>query len=113
MHDPETLAFEIRGLDIWHVDPTGDHGDPCATGPRWRWHVHHWRIVSPPLRALRRRLLTRCAWCGGRHRRNDPVNHAHMGTPPGRWWRGAPGRYHGDCLTIQKAANATRQNEEK
>jgi hypothetical protein len=106
-------------ITVWHNEPGGrDSGSVCKhfrriegpDGPThkvrgsWRWHVHHWRIQVPPLQALRRRLLTRCEWCGGRSRKHDVVNHSHQwDREPGRWWRGERGLFHSDCSTVQRA----------
>jgi hypothetical protein len=103
-------------ITVWHREPGGhDALSVCCnrvqradgtwkfTG-RWRWHVHHWKIQVPPLQELRRRLLTRCAWCGGRSRKGDMVNFSHSWDGPrGRWWRGAPGLFHMDCSSIASA----------
>jgi hypothetical protein len=103
MHGSRTLAFELgRLVDVWHVDPD-TRGRSCVSRPGWRWHVHHWRLRSLPLISVRRRLLTRCAWCRGRHHRTDPVNHGFPGRPRGRWWRGEPHLFHRDCIGIHEA----------
>lgn len=142
MHDPLTVAFEIRRpwpkadawktehaarfgtrweiggafwvlagrglyfpnlITIWHRDPSGYDHTTC-NGTRWRFHIHHWRIQVSPLQELRRRLLTRCAWCGGRHRKGDAVNHSHQWNGPrARWWQGEPGLFHRDCSAIERA----------
>ncbi|MFD0429452.1 hypothetical protein ACFQ60_22515 [Streptomyces zhihengii] len=101
---------------VWHREPGGRDGlTVCGRRVQrrdgtWRWrrgwrlHVHHWRIQLPPLQALRRHLLTRCAWCKGRSRRGDAVNISHQWNGPrGRWWRGEPGLYHRDCSAISNA----------
>lgn len=73
----------------------------------WRWHVRHWRLQLHPLQNLRRWALTRCAWCGGRSRKGDPVNISHSWDGPrGRWWRGEPGLFHRDCSGIEAAHRA-------
>jgi hypothetical protein len=142
MHDPLTVAFEIRrpwpqhadwrteqaartgtrwrinapytvlagrGLywpcmvTVWHRDPSG-YDDTACRHKRWRLHVHHWKLQVVPLQRLRRRLLTRCAWCGGRSVKGDCVNHASQWDGPrGRWWRGEPGLFHSDCSSIKRA----------
>ncbi|MGQ4469325.1 hypothetical protein ACN6K6_000627 [Streptomyces violaceoruber] len=155
MHDPLTVAFEIRRpwpmreawkteqaartgtrwqiggafwvlagrglyfpplITVWHREPKGRDGlTVCGkhvqrrngtwTRARgWRLHLHHWKIQVPPLQHLRRRLLTRCAWCGGRSVKGDQVNISHQwGGPRGRWWTGERGLYHRDCSSIQIA----------
>lgn len=122
MHDPLVVAFEIKrpwrtraGLSgfryrpavitVWHREPGGrDSGDVCRYSGHWRLHVHHWRIQVRPLQDLRRSLLTRCAWCGGRSRKGDPVNISHQWDGPrGRWWKGEPGLFHHDCSAVQIA----------
>jgi hypothetical protein len=107
-------------ITIWHREPRGhDSGEVCKHYIRWqdengkwqskilhgwRFHVHHWKIQVSPLQELRRRLLTRCAWCGGRSRKRDSVNHSlSWDGPRGRWWQGEPGLYHGDCASIYGA----------
>lgn len=104
MHDPDVMVFDWRWIEVWHIEPGGkDVGTVCRRDTR-RWHVHHWRLNSIPLKMLRRRLLTRCAWCDGPSRKGDPVNHTrgwHDGKAP--WWRGESGVYHGDCLTMEIA----------
>lgn len=122
MHDPLVVAFEIPRpwpgrlpftqrlywpalITVWHREP-GDHdaGEVCrhhASGRivhGWRWHVHHWRIQVHPAQQLRRRLLTRCAHCGGRSTKTRPVNVA-LGGQPRRtpWWRGEAELYHFGC----------------
>lgn len=107
-------------ITVWHHEPGGhDSGeickhyrrDPVGDGEHritvtnaWRFHVHHWRIQVHALQTLRRRVLTRCAWCGGRSSKHDPVNVSHSWDGPrGHWWRGEPGLFHGDCSGIQAA----------
>lgn len=103
-------------ITIWHREPGGhDALSMCQKRIQlpdgtwkftrgWRWHIHHWHLQFPPLQALRRRLLTRCAWCGGRSRKGDAVNMSHQWDGPrGRWWHGEPGLYHGDCSAIASA----------
>lgn len=142
MHDPLTVAFEIRRpwpkpdkwktenaartgtrwkfngafwvvagrglywpcmITVWHRDPSG-YDDTTCRGQRWQWHVHHWKIQISPLQQLRRRLLTRCTWCGGRSAKDDAVNHSHQWDGPrARWWQGERGLFHADCSAIKSA----------
>ena len=145
MHDPLTVAFEIRrpwprlddgetrqaartgtrwktggafwvvagrGLywpgmvTVWHHDPSG-YDDTTCRGKRWQLHVHHWRIQVLPLQQLRRRLLTRCTWCGERSVKGDQVNVSHQwDRARGHWWEGERGLFHRDCSSV-KIAHAT------
>lgn len=90
-------------ITIWHRDPSGFDATTCR-GQRWRLHVHHWRLQVHPLQQLRRRLLTRCAWCGGRSVKGDKVNHSHSWDGPcARWWQGERGLFHADCSSIKRA----------
>lgn len=104
MHDPETMVADLGWIEIWHREPGGhDAGTVCARH-RQAWHPHHWRLNSIPLKMLRRRLLTRCTWCGGRSSKGDAVNHATgWRDNRGPWWRGEADLYHGDCLSMQTA----------
>lgn len=100
-----TLAFAIgRYIDIWHTDPGGDYNAHCNMSSRnWRWHIHHWRFTSPALRDTRRRLITRCTWCGGKDRKRNRVNYSNGGHPRDPWWKGQIGLFHGDCISIHSA----------
>lgn len=124
MHDPLVVAFEIRRpwparrrtlttrrlywpplITVWHREPGGrDSGTVCRPGT-WKRHVHHWRLQIHPWQHFRRWALTRCAWCGGRSRKNDRAN---FGTSwdgvRSRWWRGEAGLMHSDCHTVWGAS---------
>lgn len=103
-------------ITVWHVEPRGrdaltecsrryqdrDGGWHYTKG--WRWHVWHWRIQVRPLQKLRRNLLTRCEWCGGRSRKDDVVNHSQQWDGEhSPWWRGERGLFHGDCSGYDSA----------
>lgn len=123
MHDPLCVAFEIkrpwprsiRGprrywpalVVVWHREPGGRDAGTVCTYRRMAWHVHHWKLQVPPLQKLRRRLLTRCTWCGGRDRKGDAVNVSRQwGGPRAPWWRGEQGLYHSDCSAVSSAHGA-------
>lgn len=107
-------------ITVWHREPGGhDSGTVCKHHTRyqdetgawqwwfhhgWRLHIHHWKIQAHPLQHLRRRLLTRCCWCGGRSRKHDVVNvRRGWDGPRVRWWQGERGLYHHDCSAIEAA----------
>lgn len=99
-------------ITFWHVEPSGcDSSEGCLRRqhgaylrPRWRWHVHHWKLQVHPLQHLRRWALTRCEWCGGRSKRSDYVDVSHQwDSEPGHWWRGERGLFHHDCSSIERA----------
>lgn len=125
MHDPMTVAFDLaiplprrgrrhRSLDlvtIWHRDPSGGDDTTCR-GTRWQWHVHHWRLQVHSLQRLRRRLLTRCAWCDGRHTKADRVNCSlSWDGPKAPWWRGERGLYHLECSNAVLADRRSRRQD--
>jgi hypothetical protein len=97
-------------MTVWHREPGGrDALTICreryqdSTGKwklttGWKLHFWHYRLQFPPLQKLRRRLLTRCAWCGQRDTKGSAVNVSmQWDGPRGRWWQGEPGLYHGEC----------------
>lgn len=101
-------------VTIWHREPGGhDSGTVCPHFYRWRgpgdkwnskparawkWHVHHWSIQVPMLQDLRRALVERCDWCGGRSVRENKVNVSHSwDNRARRWWESTPGLYHSGC----------------
>lgn len=121
MHDSLVVAFEVgRIVTVWHKEPGrgNDSGDVCKQFHRaqndlgewhyvfhhgWKFHVHHWRIQVHALQRLRRRLLTRCEWCGGRDAKGDPVN-VHSGDKiKVPWWKGARNTFHHDCSGVPRA----------
>jgi hypothetical protein len=111
-------------VTIWHQEPHGHdaltecsrryqdkHGKWHYTRS-WKWHVHHWRITVPPLQHLRRTLLTRCAWCGGKSRKGDIVNYSlSWDGPRGHWWQGEPGLFHRGCTDLSLAASTCTCDE--
>lgn len=117
---PHRRWYFPAAITVWHVEPKGhDSGEVCrhyvktqqADGSwrmkmlnGWRFHVHHWKLQVHPLQQLRRALLTRCAWCGGRSTKRDAVNFSHSwnGTRS-PWWRGEIGLYHCDCSAVWSA----------
>lgn len=103
-------------ITVWHREPGGhdalticrhryqDKNGQWHLSRGWRWHIWHYHLQVHPAQAARRRLLTRCAWCGGRSRKGDEVNHSHSWDGPrGRWWQGEPGLYHRDCSAAEIA----------
>lgn len=122
MHDPLVVAFDIKRpwprrskvtrklhfpamATIWHREPGGrDALTVCKR--RWKFHIHHWRIQIHPLQELRRKLFTRCTWCGGKHTKGNPVNvSSSWDRPRTRWWSGEPGLFHSPCSGIPSAKN--------
>lgn len=92
-------------ITVWHVEPHGEDAlrGECR-GTRWQWHIHHWHIQWCFLQGWRRRLLTRCAWCGGPSRKRDPVNISHQWDSPKQpLWRGERGLFHHDCSSVHSA----------
>ena len=111
MHDPTSLAWDvkirvpflrkivlgsptpryIRLAELWHTDPTGDHGPPCGRSPGRRWwriHVHHLEITIPAWRWLLRGFQ-RCDGCG---------KHFSFGYCPVTFqWSGPGPSYHLKC----------------
>lgn len=103
-------------VTVWHREPGGhDSGTVCKmhrhnpeTGWQfyhgWRFHIHHWKIQIHPVQRLRRSLLTRCSWCGGRQRKGDPVSISHQWDGArGPWWKGDRGLFHHDCSSVERA----------
>ncbi|OZE35642.1 MULTISPECIES: hypothetical protein [unclassified Rhodococcus (in: high G+C Gram-positive bacteria)] len=92
-------------ITVWHVEPHGEDAlrGECR-GTRWQWHVHHWEIQWCFIQRWRRRLLTRCEWCGGRSTKRDVVNCSHQWDGPKQsLWRGERGLFHMSCSTVALA----------
>lgn len=107
-------------ITIWHNEPGGaDSNTVCRYKPVqflgrggrcggwrmywWQLHVHHWTMQIHPLQTARRRYLTRCAWCGGRHTKSDPINTSTGGwdsSDRNPWWRGQSDIVHSDCYSV-------------
>lgn len=101
-------------FDIWHIEPGGmDSGTVCKHrvndtagkfvrwSKAWKWHVWHWQISPVFIYDIRRRLLTRCAECGGADRKGNRVNHSDGGfggRPKVPIWCGEVHLFHADCL---------------
>lgn len=103
-------------ITVWHREPGGRDGlTVCSRRVQrrdgtwrrtrgWKWHIHHYKITLRFYQQLRRRFLTRCAWCGGRDRKGDAVNISHSWDGPrARWWQGEKGLFHRDCSSIKSA----------
>jgi hypothetical protein len=106
-------------VTVWHREPGNkDSGVVCkmhrseqqADGTwkhrypnGWRFHVHHWHLQVHALQRLRRQWLTRCAWCGGKQAKGDPINIGTWNGKRGHWWQGEPGVQHHDCSTVAHA----------
>jgi len=108
-------------ITIWHREPGGrDSGDVCkhthrvfdktarkwryVPVNRWRFHVNHWKIQVHAAQEFRRWALTRCEWCHGPSRKDDPVNVSQSWDgEKSPWWRGERGLFHQDCTSVQNA----------
>jgi len=126
MHDPMTVAFEIKRpwpappfadttwrywpalVTIWHVDPER-HGDENSCdwfnrkGRRIyipaRWHVWHWQIQIHPVQDFKRWAWSRCCRCGGRFTWGYcPISTSWSGRGP-RWFKGETDVHHHECPT--------------
>ena len=103
-------SFYFKDLiAIWHVEPHGEDSlqGECRGAKHWRWHVHHWEIQWCFLQDFQQLYLTRCAWCGNRSAKRDPVNVSldnHIGAkPPNPWWRGRANSVHRECSVVARA----------
>jgi hypothetical protein len=99
-------AFRFPSIiDIWHDEPGGrDSGEVCGYPHGWelRKHLKHLHVNVLPWQRLRRRLLTRCSWCGGPSRKGDAVNCSQHwdGATRGPWWHGELGLFHSGCAGV-------------
>lgn len=92
-------------ITVWHVEPDGRDAGTVCPPKEWKRHPWHWSLQIHPLQHFQRWAFTRCAWCGGKSRRGDMVNHSYGwdGSPKAPWWRGQTGVYHSDCISIEHA----------
>ena len=122
MHDPSTIAFDIKikiGMDprnrfprylyiatIWHDDPeVGGDEDSCRwfkDGRPWwqhpRFHLHHLRVQIHLTQKLKRWLFSRCAGCEQRFEWGyAPVSYNWGGKGP-QWFEGEKNVYHRECM---------------
>lgn len=113
MHDPMTLAWEIKSpfkrksalfkdgyretlVAIWHVDPEKDGTDDSCdwfNSKRKRWRIHpqyhfwHFKIQIPLLQHLQRFLWGKCSDCGeGLGWKKPVVSHQWDSDGP-KWFR--------------------------
>jgi hypothetical protein len=93
MNAPETLITSNKLFQLWHVDPKGDSGPPCHDKGNWKLHVRHYDFKYPTwFYVFRRNKITRCAYCGDKGTKSNPVNFSNY-----------DGRvsYHSGCLAKQ------------
>ena len=102
-------------ITIWHVEP--DDEDAFTVCPRdgdWKWHVRHWKLQLHPVQKWRRRIMTRCAGCGGRSTKKHTVNHGlNWESPDVPWWYPEQELYHADCASKVINQRAQRNTAEK
>lgn len=100
-------------VTIWHREPGDqDSGTVCKPGTPWRWHTEHWEFQVHPLQKWRRRIMTRCAECGGKSTAKNPVNCSLGGWdddgPKVPWWYPEQHLYHHACSAKVSARNRER-----
>lgn len=117
MHDPQVLLFEVPGIParrrgvwewpamftVWHVEPGGNDAGKVCDWQRMKWHVWHWKVRFTAWQRLRRRWLTKCAWCGGGSTAESPVNTCSWDRLGAPWWMGEQGMYHAECMMARDA----------
>lgn len=97
-------------IDVWHMEPGGkdaltvcerrwkDKAGKWHFSKAWRWHIWHWHVAPVFIYNIRRRLLTRCAECGGPDRKGHRVNvsngYQRNKVPI---WCSEQGLYHSEC----------------
>jgi hypothetical protein len=103
----KTLYFPPL-VTIWHREPDDqDSGTVCTRDTNWRWHFDHWEYQIHPVQKWRRRIMTRCAECGGRSTKKDPVNCSlQWENDEVPWWYPEPGLYHQTCSSKARARTA-------
>jgi|WetSurMetagenome_2_1015567.scaffolds.fasta_scaffold398709_2 hypothetical protein len=104
MHDPHALLFDIPNLlSVWHVEPGKNDAGRICKWHRMKWHVWHWHVKIMVWQRLRRRWLTKCAWCDGGSSSESPVNTCGWDKPDVPWWMGERGMYHAECMMARDA----------
>lgn len=128
MHDPWTCVWEfptyktceafrrrtkIRVLtlmEIWHHDPSDYDSETCGNDFRRLSHWRHWHLRVPPLMRLRRRLIDRCAYCGGLDTKANRLDHSFGHPDRPHWWWGTVGVFHGECSKREAWARVSRHD---
>lgn len=102
-------------VTIWHNEPGGaDSLSVCKWGTNWQWHVKHWSFQVHPVQHWRRRIMTRCAGCGGRSTKKNSVNHSlEWDSDKVPWWYPEQNLYHPDCASKESRKRATRHETQK
>lgn len=101
-------------IDVWHMEPGGrDALTVCRDRYKnkkgewkftngWKWHFWHYKVSWSFIYGWRRRLLTRCAECGGPDRKGNRVNVSNGGwdgRPKVPIWCGEVHLFHSECLS--------------
>lgn len=107
-------------IDVWHIEPGGkdsltvckdrirdEDGKFVRWSHAWKWHFWHYKVSWSFIYGWRRRLLTRCAECGGPSRKGNVVNHSFGGRSKMPIYLGEHGLYHSECM----AKVSKRQHE--
>lgn len=99
-------------VTIWHVEPDGqDAFEVCDRNGDWKWHVRHWELQLHPVQKWRRRIMTRCAECGGKSTKTNPVNCSlQWDAPEVPWWYPEQHLYHHACSAKVSERNRERHN---
>ncbi len=81
--------------------------------PWWKhpkYHIHHWKIQIHFYDSLRRRLFTRCTFCGKPFINESPFSNQ-WNTPKIKWFKSEEGLYHEGCLKIINKTNEKTDNK--
>jgi hypothetical protein len=78
-----------------------------------RWHFWHWRFQIHPLQKFKRRAFSRCYYCGGRLKWNEPVIGLQWYNAGPKWFRNTKKIAHSKCFYKTRVSDARNRRQRR